>query len=256
MRSSLPKPAASVSGALPGLWPTSSPTGRSIWMNIASSRVRTLILSTGGPAPYAPTPGASFACAQFLELSPAEVEELSESSIATLLSWLDAFPEDQHAPVWLEAYEANYREELIARLSAHRSQQVRIEVASASSVRLLHRRALRTAAPSHRGPRTLRHLWLRRVLRHVPPSSGVRSRRARAAVPGAVQAEVCRQRDAAARPGPAAASLCLGEPLATARRSDVSRLETESVCFVHADRFVGILLQRRIDRQDSAPKAT
>jgi len=68
-----------------------------------------------------------FRLAQFLELTPTEVRQLSDSSIGTLLGWLDAFPEDQHSPVWLEAYEANYREELIARLSAHRHRQVRIE---------------------------------------------------------------------------------------------------------------------------------
>ena len=65
--------------------------------------------------------------AQFLELTPSEVHELSDSSIATLLGWLDAFPEDQHGAVWLEAYEANYREGLIARLSAHRDRQVLIQ---------------------------------------------------------------------------------------------------------------------------------
>jgi uncharacterized protein len=68
-----------------------------------------------------------FRLAQFLELTPTEVHELSDSSIATLLGWLDAFPEGQHGPVWLEAYETNYREGLIARLSAHRDKQVRIQ---------------------------------------------------------------------------------------------------------------------------------
>jgi uncharacterized protein YbcC (UPF0753/DUF2309 family) len=68
-----------------------------------------------------------FRLAQFLELAPIEVRQLPASTIETLLGWLDAFPEDQHGPVWLEAYEANYREKLIARLSAHRGKQVRTE---------------------------------------------------------------------------------------------------------------------------------
>ena len=61
-----------------------------------------------------------FRLAQFLELTPTEVRELPASSIATLLAWLVAFPQDQHGPMWLDAYEANYREQLIARMSAHR----------------------------------------------------------------------------------------------------------------------------------------
>ncbi len=68
-----------------------------------------------------------FRLAQFLELTPVEVRELQASSLSTLLGWLDAFPQDQHGPVWLDAYEANYREELIARMTAHRSKQVGIE---------------------------------------------------------------------------------------------------------------------------------
>ncbi len=68
-----------------------------------------------------------FRLAQFLELAPIEVEQLPASAIETLLGWLDAFPEDKHGPVWLEAYEANYREQLIARLSAHRGKEVRTD---------------------------------------------------------------------------------------------------------------------------------
>jgi uncharacterized protein len=61
-----------------------------------------------------------FRLAQFLEMTPVEVQELPSSSIQTLLGWLDAFPEDKHGPVWLEAYEDRYREQLIDQLSAHR----------------------------------------------------------------------------------------------------------------------------------------
>jgi uncharacterized protein YbcC (UPF0753/DUF2309 family) len=61
-----------------------------------------------------------FHLAQFLELTPRDVEELSSSDIQTLLGWLDVFPTDQHGPVWLDALETSYREQLIQRLSAQR----------------------------------------------------------------------------------------------------------------------------------------
>ena len=58
-----------------------------------------------------------FRLAQFLEMAPIEVQELPSASIQTLLGWLDAFPEDQHGPVWLEAYEDRYREHLVGQLT-------------------------------------------------------------------------------------------------------------------------------------------
>ena len=61
-----------------------------------------------------------FHLAQFLELTPRDVEELPSSDIQTLLGWLDVFPADQHGPVWLEALESSYRDQLIERLSAQR----------------------------------------------------------------------------------------------------------------------------------------
>jgi uncharacterized protein YbcC (UPF0753/DUF2309 family) len=60
-----------------------------------------------------------FRLSQFLELTPANVRALSAEEAQTLLGWLDAFPEEQHAPVWLEAYEDKYREDLIRKLSAN-----------------------------------------------------------------------------------------------------------------------------------------
>jgi hypothetical protein len=61
-----------------------------------------------------------FRLAQFLELTPREVESLQPSSIGTLLGWLDEFPEDQHGPVWLEAYEDDYRDRVLTQLIHHR----------------------------------------------------------------------------------------------------------------------------------------
>ena len=62
----------------------------------------------------------NFHLAQFLELSPIEVHDLSPADAQTLLHWLDDFPSDQHSPVWLEAYEDAFREKLLGKLSAHR----------------------------------------------------------------------------------------------------------------------------------------
>lgn len=46
-----------------------------------------------------------FHLAQVLEMSPLEMLDLSSDDARTVLGWLDAFPPDQHGPVWLEAYE-------------------------------------------------------------------------------------------------------------------------------------------------------
>ena len=68
-----------------------------------------------------------FHLAQFLELSPRDVEEISSSDIQNLLEWLDAFPEDKHGPVWLDALESSYREQLIERLANHRGAPSSVE---------------------------------------------------------------------------------------------------------------------------------
>jgi hypothetical protein len=61
-----------------------------------------------------------FHLAQFLKLSPRDVEELSSNDIQSLLGWLEAFPEDKHGPVWLDALESSYRKQLLERLANHR----------------------------------------------------------------------------------------------------------------------------------------
>jgi uncharacterized protein YbcC (UPF0753/DUF2309 family) len=60
-----------------------------------------------------------FRLAQLLELTPREVERLPLSRVQTLLGWLDEFPEDQHGPVWLEAYEDQYRDRVLTQLIEH-----------------------------------------------------------------------------------------------------------------------------------------
>jgi len=61
-----------------------------------------------------------FHLAQFLELSPREVHDLSLTDAQMLLQWLDYFPADQHGQVWIEAYEDSFREKMLRNISAHR----------------------------------------------------------------------------------------------------------------------------------------
>ncbi len=61
-----------------------------------------------------------FHLAQFLELSPGEIQDLSLTDAQVLLEWLDNFPADQHGCVWIEAYEDSFREKILRNISAHR----------------------------------------------------------------------------------------------------------------------------------------
>jgi uncharacterized protein YbcC (UPF0753/DUF2309 family) len=61
-----------------------------------------------------------FHLAQFLELSPKEVHDLSLTDAQMLLQWLDYFPVDQHGRVWIEAYEDSFREKMLRDILAHR----------------------------------------------------------------------------------------------------------------------------------------
>ena len=61
-----------------------------------------------------------FHLAQFLELSPREICDLTLADAQMLLKWLDHFPLDHHGKVWIEAYEDSYREKLLKNISAHR----------------------------------------------------------------------------------------------------------------------------------------
>lgn len=49
-------------------------------------------------------------------LTPAALEEVAPEQLDQLLQWLNDFPESEHGPVWLEAYEAGYLEEMIGKL--------------------------------------------------------------------------------------------------------------------------------------------
>jgi hypothetical protein len=61
-----------------------------------------------------------FRLARFLSLSPDEVRAMSVRDARALLSILDRLPPDAHGPIWLEAHESQYRDELLSRLAANR----------------------------------------------------------------------------------------------------------------------------------------
>jgi hypothetical protein len=57
-----------------------------------------------------------FHLAQFLGLSPAEIQALTVSDTDRLMVTLDAFPSSVHGPVWQRAYEGHYQGELLKHL--------------------------------------------------------------------------------------------------------------------------------------------
>jgi uncharacterized protein YbcC (UPF0753/DUF2309 family) len=54
--------------------------------------------------------------AQALEIVPTVLVESSPSELGVLLSWMDAFPESAHGPIWLKALETGYQEHLFEML--------------------------------------------------------------------------------------------------------------------------------------------
>jgi len=57
---------------------------------------------------------------QLLPVPADVVRGMSKENAATLLGWLDRFPAESHSPVWLEAYEDSYRDDVLGKLVAHR----------------------------------------------------------------------------------------------------------------------------------------
>ncbi len=51
-----------------------------------------------------------------LGFSPTALEQAAPAQLDELLDWLNDFPESEHGPVWLEALEAGYQEDLIEKL--------------------------------------------------------------------------------------------------------------------------------------------
>lgn len=60
-----------------------------------------------------------FHLAQFLALPADAIRAMTKENATALLSWLDAFPAERHGPVWLEAYEDSYRNNLLSKIAAN-----------------------------------------------------------------------------------------------------------------------------------------
>ena len=56
------------------------------------------------------------AFAKALEIDPAVLMETPPENLRVLLDWFDAFPESEHGPVWLRAFEADYHEHLLGQI--------------------------------------------------------------------------------------------------------------------------------------------
>jgi uncharacterized protein YbcC (UPF0753/DUF2309 family) len=54
--------------------------------------------------------------AQALELVPSLLMDGPAEELATLVKWMDAFPESEHGPIWLKAFEAGYQDLLCGML--------------------------------------------------------------------------------------------------------------------------------------------
>ena len=52
-----------------------------------------------------------------LGIDPASLADSVPADLHTLLGWMDAFPESDHGPVWLKAFEAGYHNRLLGHLS-------------------------------------------------------------------------------------------------------------------------------------------
>jgi hypothetical protein len=61
-----------------------------------------------------------FHLAQLLGLTAGDLRALSEERAKGLLALLDDLPPEAHEPIWLQAYEAHYRDRLMALLAGHR----------------------------------------------------------------------------------------------------------------------------------------
>ncbi len=55
--------------------------------------------------------------ARALEIDPASLLQTPPDELRLVLDWLDGFPESEHGPVWLNAFETGYRERLIQTLA-------------------------------------------------------------------------------------------------------------------------------------------
>jgi uncharacterized protein len=62
------------------------------------------------------------ALAQALGHDPGILMQSEPGNLLTLLEWIDGFPEADHGPIWLKAFEAGYQEELLGKLPVNLGQ--------------------------------------------------------------------------------------------------------------------------------------
>jgi uncharacterized protein len=55
--------------------------------------------------------------ARALEIDPTSLADSTADDLTTLLEWMDEFPESDHGPVWLKAFEAGYHARLLGQMS-------------------------------------------------------------------------------------------------------------------------------------------
>ena len=115
-----------------------------------------------------------------LHIDPATLLDSSPADLKQLVDWMDAFPESDHGPIWLKAFEAGYQDELLGKLdrrTGHVSNTGSLREsgigAPSLSIDLLHRCALRTVPPSPGIHRRKRDLRVCRLLRRIYPLSGL-----------------------------------------------------------------------------------
>jgi uncharacterized protein len=58
------------------------------------------------------------ALARSLAIDPAQLAETPPENLKQVVEWIEAFPESDHGPVWLKAFEAGYQERLLSQLRA------------------------------------------------------------------------------------------------------------------------------------------
>ena len=56
------------------------------------------------------------AVARELDIDPDLLSQTARENLLILLDWLDGFPESEHGPIWLNAFEAGYEEQLLEKL--------------------------------------------------------------------------------------------------------------------------------------------
>src|SRR5918993_3090023 len=73
-----------------------------------------------------------YALAQALGHDPGNLTQSEPGNLLALLEWIDGFPEAEHGPIWLKAFEAAYQEQLLGKLPVNLGQSS--EVASGASL--------------------------------------------------------------------------------------------------------------------------